>query len=110
MGDAQEVLQLHDCFLVKIDIKNSPMAEIPLADMFDMVTSTLLDNYRDSLREAIIQVLEDTMWIDGSMMAALENAAFGMFDVREGGMIISLQTASLQRLVTQTIANREMPI
>ena len=110
MQAAKEIPQLNDCFLVNLDIENCPMAEIPLVDLFDMVTSTLLDNYRETLHETIVQMLEDTMWIDPPMMETFVGANFGMFEVRENGLIISLRTSSLQRLVTQSVANRATPI
>jgi hypothetical protein len=107
---AEEIPKLHDCFIVNLDIDDSPSAEIPLYDVFDMVTSNLLENYRANIREAIVQILEDTMWVNSSMMATFLNAPFSIFEIREGGLAVSLRTPGLQRLVTQALNNRAMPI
>ena len=47
MAGAEEIPQLNDCFIVNLDIEDSPSAEIPLTELYDMVTSTFLDNYRE---------------------------------------------------------------
>ncbi|KAI2491256.1 Reverse transcriptase (RNA-dependent DNA polymerase) [Fragilaria crotonensis] len=110
MTVAEEIALLNDCFIVSLDVKDSPSAELPLAELYDMVTSSLRDNYRDTIRETVIQILEDTMWINANMMEAFINATFGIFDVREGGLIVSLRTAGLQRLTMQAVAHRTLPI
>ena len=50
------------------------------------------------------------MWIDPVMMETLVNAVFGIFEVRPGGLVISLRTQGLQRLVATSIATRSVPI
>ena len=110
MAIAEEVLQLNDCFLVDIDIENCPMAEIPLTDMFDMVTFALFENYRDTIRETVVQMLEDTPWTNATSRATLLDAGFGIYHVRNEGMVISLQQAALQRLIAHSIAVRETPV
>jgi hypothetical protein len=110
MGSAGEVLQLNDCFLVNLDIEDSPSAEVPLSEIYDLVTSTLYDNYREAIQKSILQILEDTMWINDAMLDEFQNANFGIFDVRTDGTVVSLRAAGLQRLATQAIANRGLPI
>ena len=80
---AEEIPKLHDCFIVNLDIDDSPSAEIPLYDVFDMVTSNLFESYRANIREAIVQILEDTMWVNSSMMATFLNAPFSIFEDRK---------------------------
>ena len=113
MADAEEVLQdlqLNDCFLIDLDIEDCPSAEIPLTDLYDMLTSSLLDNYRETIHLTIIQMLEDTMWINPAMMETIMNATFSMFEVRPNGQVISLRTQALQRLVSAVVAARAVPI
>ena len=110
MAGAEEIPQLNDCFIVNLDIEDSPSAEIPLTELYDMVTSTFLDNYRETIRETIIQVLEDTMWVNTTMMAVFLDTPFSIFDIREDGMAVSLRTPGLQRLVAQAISNRTIPV
>ena len=106
MGDAEEDLQIYDCFLINLEIDDCPMAEIPLGNLFDVKTLTLLDDYQAILRETIVEVLEDTTWLDTTSMAKLLDAGYGTYHVREGGLVISLRRAALQRLVTQKINDR----
>ena len=61
MTVAEETTMLNDCFIVSLDVEDSPSAELPLAELYDMVTSCLFDNYRDTIRDTVIQILEDTM-------------------------------------------------
>lgn len=107
---AGEIPQLHDCLLINLDIEDSPFAEIPLVDVYDMVTSTLLDNHRETIHETITQILEDTMWVNQTMIADFVSASFSIFEVREEGMTISLRTPSLQRLISYSVSNRDIPI
>ena len=81
MGDAEEFSQLHDCFLIDLDLENSPSAEIPLTDLYDFLTSSLLDNYRETIQATIVGLLEDTMWLDATMMDTIIGALFGIFHV-----------------------------
>ena len=110
MAIAEEVLPLNDCFLVNIDIENCPMAEIPLTDLFDMVTFALFENYRDTIRATVVQMLEDTPWTNATTRATLLDADFGIYHIREEGMVISMRQAALQRLIVHSIAVRETPV
>ena len=50
-------------FVITIDIVDCPMAEIPLTEVFDVLTMSLVDNYHDVIRESVLQQLEDTTWL-----------------------------------------------
>ena len=110
MAVAGEALPLNDSFIVKLDIEDSPSAEIPLTDLYDMVSSSLLENYRAIIQDTVVQILEDTMWINATMMTAFLNAPFSIFDIRDGGLDISLWAQGLQRFVSQAIAARAVPL
>ena len=73
---------------------------------YDLVTSSLADNHREIIRKAIVQILEDTMWITPTMMSVFLDAPFSIFDIRVDGTAISLRATSLQRLIMQSIASR----
>lgn len=107
---AGEIPLLNDCFIVSLDLKDSPSVEIPLTEMYDIVTSTINDNYRSTIRDAIVQILEDTMWINPNMMTIFLDAPFSIFDIRDDGLAVSLRITGLQRLVSQSITNRDIPI
>ena len=100
MAVTGEAPPLNDCFIVKLDIEDSPSAEIPLTDLYDMVSSSLLENYRAIIQDTVVQILEDTMWINATMMTAFLNAPFSIFDIRDGGLAISLRAQGLQRFVS----------
>jgi hypothetical protein len=106
MAIAGEDPPLNDCFTVNLDVEDSPSVEIPLTELYDMVTSSITENYHEIIRDAIVQILEDTMWITPSMMSSFLNAPFSIFDIRADGTVISLRAMSLQRLVAQSISNR----
>jgi hypothetical protein len=108
MAIAEDIPLLNDCFIVSLAIEGSPSAEIPLTEFYDMVTSTLNDNYRAIIREMIVQILEDTMWINPTMMTIFLDATFSIFDIRDGGLAVLLCTAGLQRLVTQSIGQFQL--
>ena len=101
MTVAEEVALLNnDCSIVSLDVEDSPSAELPLTELYDMVTSSLLDNYRNRtvIHKTVIQILKDTMWINVNIrMKAFNSSTFGLFDILcEGGLIVSLRTVGLQ--------------
>ena len=110
MGDAEEFSQLHDCFLIDLDLENSPSAEIPLTDLYDFLTSSLLDNYRETIQATIVGLLEDTMWLDATMMDTITGALFGIFQTRLDVRVISLRDSGLERLIASIILSRPIPI
>ena len=99
-------MQPNGCFLVKLEI-DGPMAEISCSEMLNMSTSMLLDNYHDILQETVVQLLEDTTWVNDTTMSTLLNAGFGMYHVREHDVIISLRKSALQRLISQSMTNSD---
>jgi hypothetical protein len=103
LESAGEHSQLHDCFIINLDIEDSPVAEISLVDVYDMVTSTRLNNYREAIRETIMQILKDTMWVSTIMMKDFMKTSFVIFEAREGGMTVLLRTSRLQRFISQSI-------
>ena len=109
MTIAEEILQPYDCLLINLEIEDCPLAEIPLVDLFDGSTLTLLDNYQAILRDTIVEMLEDTTWLDTASQAILLDAGYGTYHIRDGGIVISLRRAALQRLVVQMLAARVQP-
>ena len=106
MAIAGEITPLYDCFIIRLDIEDSPSAEVLLVDVYDMVSSALFDNYLDVFRETMVQILEDTSWVTESMIDEFVSASFGIFEIRDGGTPISLRALSLKRLIGQSISNR----
>ena len=67
--------------------------ELPLIEIYDMVTSSLIDNHREIIRDAVVQILEDTMWITPAMMMIFVVASVSIFDIRADGTTVSLRAA-----------------
>ena len=63
MTDAEEIQYDNDCLVISIDIVDCPMAEIPLTEVFDVPTKSLVDNYHDVIRDSVRQQLEHTTWL-----------------------------------------------
>ena len=106
MASAEEISQSEDCFLINLEIDDCPMAELPVFDLLDRSTNTLFDDYQSILRETIIEMLEDTPWLDADSRALLLDAGYGTYHTRVGGVVISLRRAALQRLVLQAMGSR----
>jgi hypothetical protein len=109
MADAEEIDRSNDCIVITIDIEDCPIAELPLADLFDVDTMTLRDNYHDLVRESVAQQLEDTTWLPADSMSLLTDAGFGMYHARDRHTIISLRKPAFQRLIVKRLGDRPRP-
>lgn len=109
MANAEENPVPSDYVVITIDIDNCPMAEIPLAEIYDPNTSLLLDDYHNVIRGYVVQQLEDTTWLTDSTTSVLLDAGFGMYHIRDRGVVLSLRKPALQRLVSERIAQRDRP-
>jgi hypothetical protein len=106
MSDAGEILDLNDRVFITVDIEDCPFVEFPLCELFDLATSTLIDDYLEVLQDYVTQVLEDTAWLDKQCKLRLCNTVFGVFDRRADGRIFSMRKPSLQRRIAQTLRRR----
>jgi hypothetical protein len=70
MTDAKEIQYDNDCLVISIDIVDCPMAEIPLTEVFDVPTKSLVDNYHDVIRDSVRQQLEHTTWLSADLLLA----------------------------------------
>ncbi|KAI2491889.1 hypothetical protein MHU86_22685 [Fragilaria crotonensis] len=82
------------------------MAEIPLTEVFNVLTKTLLDNYHDVIRDSVLQQLQDTTWLSEDLIPLLTDSGFGMYHARDRNHIISLRKPALQRLINQRLKDR----
>jgi hypothetical protein len=98
-----------DYVVITIDIDDCPMAEIPLAEVFDPNTSLLLDDYHNVIRGYVVQQLEDTTWLTDVTTPILLDAGFGMYYSRDRGVVLSLRKPALQRLISERISRRDRP-
>ncbi len=109
MTDAEEVQYDNDCLVVSIDIVDCPMAEIPLTEVFDVLTKSLVDNYHDVIRDSVRQQLEHTTWLSADLLPTLTDPGFGMYHARDRNSVIMLRKPALQRLIIQRLKDRSRP-
>ena len=109
MADAEEIQYDNDCLVITIDIVDCPMAEIPLTEVFNVTTMSLLDNYHDVIRDTVLQQLEDTTWLSEDQVPTLTDPGFGMYHARDRNSVISLRKPALQRLIIQRLKDRQRP-
>jgi hypothetical protein len=95
-----------DVIVLTVNIDDCPLSEVPLSEVFEMNTSTLLPDYLATFRSYITQQLEDTSWLDDQSMSPLFDAGFGTFLRKDNGDIISLRKPALQRLIIQSLRGR----
>jgi hypothetical protein len=103
MTDAEEIQYDNDCLVISIDIVDCPMAEIPLTEVFDVLTKTLVDIYHDVIRDSVRQQLEHTTWLSADLLTTLTDPGFGMYHSRDRNSVILLRKPALQRLVIQRL-------
>ena len=106
MSDAGEVQQPNDYVVITVDIDDSPLAEFPLRELFDIATSTVVEDYFHVLQDYVTQVLEDTTWLDTQCKLRLLRTEFGVFYRRADGGIFSMRKPALQRRFAQTLRSR----
>jgi hypothetical protein len=109
MTDAEEIQYNNDCLVISIDIVDCPMAEIPLTEVFDVPTKSLVDNYHDVIRNSVQQQLEHTTWLSANLLPTLTDPGFGMYHARDRNSVIMLQKPALQRLINQRLKDRSRP-
>ncbi len=109
MTDAEEIQYDNDCLVISIDIVDCPMGEIPLTEVFDVPTKTLVDNYHDGIRDSVRQQLEHTTWLSADLLTTLTDPGFGMYHARDRNSVIMLRKPALQRLIIQRLMDRSRP-
>jgi hypothetical protein len=85
------------------------MAEIPLTEVFDVLTMSLRETYHDEIRKSVLQQLQDTTWLSEDLLQTLVDPGFGMYHARDRNSIISLRKPALQRLIIQRLKDRSQP-
>jgi hypothetical protein len=109
MADAEEIQYNNDCLVITIDIVDCPMAEIPLTEVFNVTTMSLLDNYHDVIRDTVLQQLKETTWLAEDQVPTLTDPGFGMYHARDRNSVILLRKPALQRLIIQHLKDLQRP-
>jgi hypothetical protein len=95
-----------DHVVIVVDIEDCPVADVPLTEIYDTVNSVLIDDYHSVLKTYIVQLIEDTVWLDDQSTTPIFDAGFATFYRKADGAVQSLRKPALQRLIDQTIRNR----
>ena len=103
MSASTEFYHSDNYVAIKIDIEDCPVVEFPLTELFDIATSTIVDNYLEVLQEYVTQILEDTTWLDKQSKLCLLRARFCIYQRKNDGTLYTLRQSALQRLITQTL-------
>ena len=86
------------------------MAKIPLTEVFNITTMSLLDSYHNVICDTVIQQLEDTTtWLLEDQLPNLTDPGFGMYHARNRNSAISLQKPAIQQLIFQHLKDCQRP-
>jgi hypothetical protein len=89
-----------DVITIMADIDDCPLLEIPLTELFDLSSFTLVENYLQVLERYVIELLEDTVWMDIQSFLYLLSADFDLFyPTNEGERIAMLRQPFQQRIL-----------
>lgn len=94
-----------DFFVIRADIDDSPSVEIPLIELFDLATFTLVESYQHVLDDYVIELLEDTTWVDGPSFSRLLGAGYGVCREMETGRFHAMKRRDLQSFILQNLRN-----
>ena len=89
--------------VITLDIEDSPVAEFPLTELFDIASSTIVENYLEVLQEYVTQIIEDTTWLDMQSKLCLVRARFCVYQRKSDDTLYTMRKPSLQRLINQTL-------
>lgn len=93
-----------DVIVLMADIVDCPLVEIPLIELFNNKTFTLVENYLQVLHSYVIQLLEDIVWMDMPSFAHLMSAGYDInHPILATGECLAMTKLALQRLILQTI-------
>ncbi|KAI2503433.1 hypothetical protein MHU86_10981 [Fragilaria crotonensis] len=94
-----------DIFVIRANIDDSPSVEIPLIKLFDLATFTLVESYQHVLDDYVIELLEDTTWVDGPSFSRLLCAGYGVCREMETGRFQAMKRRDLQSFILQNLRN-----
>ena len=106
MSAPWELTRPDDLVILTVDIADSPLAELLVSEIYDVKTSTLLDDYHNTLQNYVLQQLKETTWLDDQTISSFCNATFRTFMRKENGDILCLRKPALQRKIGQILRSR----
>jgi hypothetical protein len=104
MSATREFLYLtDDVIVITADIDGCPCVEIPLTELFDFATYTIVDNYLQVLHGYVIEILEDTAWMDMQSFLQLLRVGYDVYHPIGTGEVLAMPKPSLQLLILQML-------
>jgi hypothetical protein len=94
-----------DFFVIRADIDDSPLVEIPLIELFDLATFTLVESYQQVLDGYVIELLEDTTWVDEQSFSQFLHDGYGICCEMETGRFHAMERRDLQSFILQNLRN-----
>ena len=92
-----------DVVVLTADVDGCPAVEIPLTEVFDFATSTLVDKYLQVFHRYVIEILEGTAWMDIQSFSSLLRAGYGLHHPMCTGEILAMPKPALQGLILQNL-------
>ena len=89
--------------VITLDIDDCPIATIPLAELYDFRTSSVVEDYLEVLQSYAKQQLAWTPWLDKRVSTRLLNAGFATYKLRDTGELVAIRKPALQRMIIQTL-------
>ena len=89
-----------------MDVEASPIAELPLSEIYNESTSTIKDDYLLVFQDSIKLPLESTYGLGDRSRLHLLNARFITLHRKANGDLLSLRKPAMGRLIQQTIQQR----
>jgi hypothetical protein len=92
-----------DVITIMADIDDCPLLEIPLTELFDLSSFTIVENYLQVLQRYVIELLEDTVWMDMQSFRYLLSADFDVFYPTDYGEMIAMLKQPFQQRILQSL-------
>jgi hypothetical protein len=89
--------------VITVDIDDCPTATIPLAELFDFTSFTVVEDYHKILGGYVKQQLELTAWLNKQSSARLLSARFATYKLRDTGELVSIRKPALQQMIVRAI-------
>ena len=106
MSAHRELNHPDDFVILTVDVANSPLGKLRLAQIYDVETSILNDDYLSVIQDFVTQQLENTHGLDLRSRSRLLDAPFCTLHRRGNGDLLSLRKPATERLIRQTIQGR----
>jgi hypothetical protein len=104
MSASREFFYPSDDFIViSANIDGSPLVDIPFTELFDSATFTVVENYLQVLHDYVIELLEDTAWMDAQSFLYLLGVGYDIYHDTDTGGCLAMQKAELQLLFLKTL-------